>query len=304
MDIQTLIDSIAHDVDPFLAQGRPADYIPALAMESPQQFAMAVATLDGGLYATGLADKRFSIQSISKAFMLAHTLQSHGEALWQRVGKEPSGNPFNSLVQLEYENGIPRNPFINAGALVVTDIALGEFGDSSSALRAFLREETGEAAIDFDYVIAASEAEHGHRNAALGHFMKSCGNIHGGVEPLLAHYFRACSIRMNVRELARAGLFLANHGASPVSGRQRLSRSQAKQINAIMLTCGTYDAAGEFAYRVGLPCKSGVGGGILAILPGKMSIAVWSPGLDARGNSLAGLEALDRFTTRSGESVF
>ncbi|MEQ6289333.1 glutaminase [Vogesella sp. GCM10023246] len=304
MDIQNLINSIAHDVEPYLAQGRPADYIPALAMESPQQFAMAVATLDGGLYATGLADKRFSIQSISKAFMLAHTLQRHGEALWQRVGKEPSGNPFNSLVQLEYEHGIPRNPFINAGALVVTDIAISEFGDSSSALRDFLREESGEPAIDFDYVIAASEAEHGHRNAALGHFMKSCNNITGGVEPLLAHYFRACSMRMNVRELARAGLFLANHGVSPVSGQQRLSRSQAKQVNAIMLTCGTYDAAGEFAYRVGLPCKSGVGGGILAVLPGKMSIAVWSPGLDARGNSLAGLEALDRFTTRSGESVF
>ncbi|WP_174875807.1 glutaminase [Vogesella oryzae] len=304
MDIQSLIDSIAHDVEPYLAQGKPADYIPALAMESPQQFAMAVATLDGAVYTTGLADKRFSIQSISKAFMLAHTLRSHGEALWQRVGKEPSGNPFNSLVQLEYEHGIPRNPFINAGALVVTDIAISEFGDSSSALRSFLREECGEAAIDFDYVIAASEAEHGHRNAALGHFMKSCDNIRNGVEPLLAHYFRACSIRMNVRELARAGLFLANHGISPVSSQQRLSRSQAKQINAIMLTCGTYDAAGEFAYRVGLPCKSGVGGGILAILPGKMSIAVWSPGLDARGNSLAGLEALDRFTTRSGESVF
>lgn len=304
MDIQNLIDSIAHDVAPYLAQGRPADYIPALAQESPQQFAMAVATLDGKLYATGLADKRFSIQSISKAFMLAHTLQRHGEALWQRVGKEPSGNPFNSLVQLEYEHGIPRNPFINAGALVVTDIAISEFADSSSALRSLLREESGEPAIDFDYVIAASEAEHGHRNAALGHFMKSCNNINGGVDQLLAHYFRACSIRMNVRELARAGLFLANHGASPVSGQQRLSRSQAKQINAIMLTCGTYDAAGEFAYRVGLPCKSGVGGGILAILPGKMSIAVWSPGLDARGNSLAGLEALDRFTTRSGESVF
>jgi len=304
MDIQALIESIARDVEPYLAQGQPADYIPALAQESPQQFAMAVATLDGGLYATGLADKRFSIQSISKAFMLAHTLQRHGEALWQRVGKEPSGNPFNSLVQLEYEHGIPRNPFINAGALVVTDIAISEFGDSSSALRSLLREESGEPAIDFDYVIAASEAEHGHRNAALGHFMKSCDNIKGGVDALLAHYFRACSIRMNVRELARAGLFLANHGASPVSGQQRLSRSQAKQINAIMLTCGTYDAAGEFAYRVGLPCKSGVGGGILAILPGKMSIAVWSPGLDARGNSLAGLEALDRFTTRSGESVF
>jgi glutaminase len=304
MDIQQLIDDIARDVAPYLPGGKPADYIPALAGESANQFAMAVATLDGQHFHTGLADKRFSIQSISKAFMLAHTLAQHGEPIWQRVGKEPSGNPFNSLIQLEYEHGIPRNPFINAGALVVTDIALSQQGDSSAALRTFLREESGEQALDFDYVIASSEAEHGHRNAALAHFMKSCGNIRNPVDQILAHYFRACSLRMSVRELARAGLFLANHGASPVSGQQRLSRSQAKQVNAIMLTCGTYDAAGEFAYRVGLPCKSGVGGGILAILPGKMSIAVWSPGLDARGNSLAGLEALDRFTTRSGESVF
>lgn len=304
MNIQQLIDDIAADVRPYLAQAAPADYIPALAGEDPQQFAMAVATLDGQLYATGHSDKRFSIQSISKAFMLARVLAVYGDALWQRVGKEPSGNPFNSLVQLEYEQGVPRNPFINAGALVVTDIALSQIGDSSSALRDFLREESAQPALDFDYVIAASESEHGHRNAALAHFMKSCGNLHNNVDQVLAHYFRACSLRMNVTELARAGLFLANHGASPVSGVQRLTRSQAKQINAIMLTCGTYDAAGEFAYRVGLPCKSGVGGGILAVLPGKMSIAVWSPGLDARGNSLAGLEALDRFTTRSGESVF
>ena len=304
MNIQQLIDDIARDVQPYLSKGIPANYIPALADESPAQFAIAVATLDGQFYQSGDADKRFSIQSISKVFMLAQVLQACGDSLWQRVGKEPSGNPFNSLVQLEYEHGIPRNPFINAGALVVTDIALAQQGDCSSALRQFLRAESGQPALDFDYVIAASESEHGHRNAALANFMKSCGNLHHPVDQVLAHYFRACSLRMTAGELARAGLFLANHGQSPVSGEQRLTRSQAKQINAIMLTCGTYDAAGEFAYRVGLPCKSGVGGGILAILPSKMSIAVWSPGLDARGNSLAGLEALECFTTRSGESVF
>lgn len=302
--MQQLLNEILDEVRPLLGQGKVADYIPALASVPGNQLGIAVYGVDGQLYTAGDADKAFSIQSISKVFALVQAIQHSGEAIWQRLGHEPSGQPFNSLVQLELERGKPRNPFINAGALVITDIALSQIGDSSSALRDFLREESAQPALDFDYVIAASESEHGHRNAALAHFMKSCGNLHNNVEQVLAHYFRACSLRMNVAELARAGLFLANHGASPVSGVQRLTRSQAKQINAIMLTCGTYDAAGEFAYRVGLPCKSGVGGGILAVLPGKMSIAVWSPGLDARGNSLAGLEALDRFTTRSGESVF
>lgn len=303
MTIESLLSQIHRDIQPYLGQGKPADYIPALAAEDPQRFAMAIATLDGELHFCGDADYRFSIQSISKTFTLARVLASQGDSIWQRVGREPSGNPFNSLVQLEYEHGIPRNPFINAGALVTTDLAIGQFGCSAMGLRDFLREECG-GDIQIDEDIARSEAEHGHRNAALAHFMKSCGNLQHPVDIVLYEYFRACSLRMNVCELARAGLFLANHGQSPVSGHNRLSRSQAKQINAIMLTCGTYDAAGEFAYRVGLPCKSGVGGGILAILPGKMSIAVWSPGLDRHGNSLGGLEALDRLTTLSGQSVF
>ncbi|WP_047239155.1 glutaminase, partial [Chromobacterium subtsugae] len=165
-------------------------------------------------------------------------------------------------------------------------------------------EESGAPGLAANERIAASEREHGDRNAALAHFMKSYGNLRHPVEQVLEQYFHNCSIEMSCRQLARAGLFLANHGVSPVTTRQYLSRSQAKQVNAVMLTCGTYDAAGEFAYRVGLPVKSGVGGGLLAVIPGKMSIAVWSPQLDSRGNSVLGLEALDRFTTRTGLSIF
>ncbi|MEJ8676757.1 glutaminase [Chromobacterium amazonense] len=304
MNLQALIEDIRQQVLPFYGQGRVADYIPALASVAPHQFGFAIHTLDGQQFACGDADTPFSMQSISKAFMLALTLQADGETLWRHVGKEPSGNPFNSLVQLEYEHGIPRNPFINAGALVVTDRAISHFGDAHRHLLHWLRQETGNPRLDADPVIAASEREHGDRNAALAHFMKSYGNIEHAVQTVLEQYFDSCSIALTCRELARAGLFLANHGVSPLTGERYLSRSQAKQVNAVMLTCGTYDAAGEFAYRVGLPVKSGVGGGLLAVIPGKMSIAVWSPQLDSRGNSVLGLEALDRFTTQTGLSIF
>ena len=240
---------------------------------------------------------------MSKVFALSLVLAKEGEALWKRVGREPSGNPFNSLVQLEYEKGIPRNPFINAGALVMVDrlISLGE--DPLAAIRELLRTESGNAAVDFDPEVARSEEEHGHRNAALAHFMASCGNLENPVDRVLDHYFRQCALAMSCEGLAKAGLFLARHGVR-ADGSRLLSRSEAKRINAVMLTCGTYDAAGDSAYRVGLPVKSGVGGGILAVLPGRGCLAVWSPPLDPKGNSLAGIEALDRFTTRTGWSIF
>ncbi|OHX18080.1 glutaminase [Chromobacterium sphagni] len=304
MNLQALIEDIRQQVLPFYDQGRVADYIPALASVAPHQFGLAICTLDGEHYACGDAATPFSIQSISKAFMLALTLQAEGETLWRHVGKEPSGNPFNSLVQLEYEHGIPRNPFINAGALVVTDRAIRHFGAAHGRLLDWLRAESGAPRLSANEQIAASEREHGDRNAALAHFMKSYGNLDHPVEQVLDQYFHNCSIEMSCSQLARAALFLANHGLSPNTAQQYLSRSQAKQVNAVMLTCGTYDAAGEFAYRVGLPVKSGVGGGLLAVIPGKMSIAAWSPQLDRRGNSVLGLEALDRFTTRTGLSIF
>ena len=299
----TLLAELAAEVRPLLGQGRVADYIPLLARADPTRFGLALATLEGEVCGTGDDQETFSIQSISKVFALALTLSSMGDALWRRVGKEPSGNPFNSLVQLEYERGLPRNPFINAGALVVTDALLALTGDACGTVLTFLRTQVGLTQVAVDEDIAESEWQHGDRNAALAHFMKSFGNLTHPVDEVLRHYFRQCSIRMSCRQLAQAGLFLANHGLCP-DGRRLLTRSQAKQINAVMLTCGTYDAAGEFAYRVGLPCKSGVGGGILAIIPNRMALATWSPGLDGHGNSLAGLAVLDHFTTRTGLSIF
>ncbi|GMU05790.1 glutaminase [Corallococcus caeni] len=303
MDYQAVLSEVWDAVRPVLGQGRVATYIPALAAVDPHRFGMALATVEGDVYGVGDWREPFSIQSISKVFTLALALSRDGDALWRRVGKEPSGNPFNSLVQLEYEQGIPRNPFINAGALVITDRLQRLTGDARGTLRDFLRAESGNPLVDFDPVIAASEAEHGHRNSALAHFMASYGNMESAVPEVLEHYFWQCSLAMSCADLARACGFLARHGQR-ADGARLLTRSQAKQVNAVMLTCGTYDAAGEFAYRVGLPGKSGVGGGIIAVIPNRCALCVWSPGLDARGNSVAGVEALDRFTTLTGLSIF
>ncbi|MFI1468433.1 glutaminase [Streptomyces wuyuanensis] len=303
MDYQAILERIAQDVAPLVGRGTPAEYIPALAAVDPRHFGMAIADLDGKVHGVGDWERPFSTQSVTKVFALALALSLGGDSLWEHVGREPSGNPFNSLVQLEYENGIPRNPFINAGALVVTDRLLTLTGDASSEVLEFLREESGSPELAFDPEVAESESAHGDRNAALAHFMASYGNIANPVPALLDHYFWQCSIEMNCADLARAARFLARHGLR-ADGSRLLTRSEAKQINAVMLTCGTYDAAGEFAYRVGLPGKSGVGGGIVAVVPGRCTLCVWSPGLDGQGNSVAGVAALDRFTTLTGLSVF
>ncbi|MEV4872946.1 glutaminase [Streptomyces syringium] len=303
MDYQAVLEEVADFARPLVGRGQVADYIPALAGVDTGHFGMAVADVDGGVHGVGDWERPFSVQSISKAFGLALVLAEGGEKIWERVGTEPSGNPFNSLVQLEYENGIPRNPFINAGALVVTDRLQTLTGDASTTLLEFLRAESGNPAVSFDPAVAASESEHGDRNAALAHFMASYGNLDNPVPAVLEHYFWQCSIEMSCRDLALAGGFLARHGLR-ADGTRLLPRREAKQVNAVMLTCGTYDAAGDFAYRVGLPGKSGVGGGIIAVIPGRCTLCVWSPGLDTRGNSVAGVAALDHFTTLTGWSVF
>ncbi|MEU5048469.1 glutaminase [Streptomyces sp. NPDC021096] len=303
MDYQAVLEEVAAFARPLIGRGQVADYIPALAEVDTTRFGMAVADIDGGVYGVGDWEQPFSVQSISKAFSLALVLAEGGDRIWDRVGTEPSGNPFNSLVQLEYEHGIPRNPFINAGALVVTDRLQTLTGDASTTMLEFLRAESGNPEVSFDASVAKSESEHGDRNAALAHFMASYGNLDNPVPTVLEHYFWQCSIEMSCRDLALASGFLARHGLR-TDGTRLLPRREAKQINAVMLTCGTYDAAGDFAYRVGLPGKSGVGGGIVAVIPGRCTLCVWSPGLDSRGNSVAGVAALDHFTTLTGWSVF
>ncbi|MDH6114481.1 glutaminase [Kitasatospora sp. MAP12-15] len=297
------VQSAAEAAQSVLGTGRVADYIPALAAADPGAFGLALATVDGEVYGAGDWEQPFSVQSISKLFTLALALATGGEGVWHRVGREPSGTPFNSLVQLESENGIPRNPFLNSGALVVTDRLLTLTGDAGRAVRDFLRTESGNPLLDTDRAVAASEAAHGHRNAALAHFIASYGNLENPVEAVLANYYAHCALSASCRDLALAGLFLARHGVR-ADGSRLLSRSDAKRVNAVLLTCGTYDAAGDFAYRVGLPGKSGVGGGILTIVPGRGALCAWGPALDRAGNSVGGVAALDAFTTATGWSVF
>ncbi|TCT35183.1 glutaminase [Martelella mediterranea] len=306
MDLQAIIDDITAELSPRLGEGNVADYIPELAKIDPKQFGIAITTVDGNTYQAGNAGTAFSVQSISKVFMLTLALGKAGESMWKRVGREPSGSAFNSIVQLEHENGIPRNPFINAGAIVVTDMvlaghqpreAIGEF------LR-FIHYLANDDTISIDRRVAKSEQKTGFRNIALANFMRGFDNIKHPVEMVLGTYFHQCALSMNCVQLANAGLFLANRGTNPLTGFSVVSARRARRINALMLTCGHYDGSGEFAYRVGLPGKSGVGGGILAIAPGKASIAVWSPGLNEVGNSKLGSVALEVLAARTGWSVF
>lgn len=305
-DIQAIIDSIHDSMQPRLGEGKVADYIPDLARIDPKQFGIAVTTVEGETFVAGDAVVPFSIQSISKVFMLTLALGKAGETIWQRVGREPSGSAFNSIVQLEHEQGIPRNPFVNAGAIVVTDMvlaghqpreAIGEF------LR-FVRYLADDEGISIDETVARSEQATGFRNFALANFMSSFGNLHHPVEHTLGVYFHQCALAMTCSQLSRAGLFLANRGSNPLTGHSVVSPRRARRINALMLTCGHYDGSGDFAYHVGLPGKSGVGGGILAVAPGKASIAVWSPGLNKVGNSALGSDALEMLATQTGWSVF
>ena len=304
MDYESILQEIFDHVQPLLTQGKVANYIPELAHVSPHKFGMAVQMVDGRLFKIGDADENFSIQSISKLFTLTLAMQLAGDTIWKRIGREASGTPFNSLVQLEYENGIPRNPFINAGALVVTDIILSHLNDARQTVLDFVQLLANNPDIEFDHAVAHSEAATGFRNKALANFLKSFGNLHNDPETVLDAYFHHCSLSMSCVDAAKAGLYLVSGGKLPQTGKPLITRSQAKYINSLMLTCGLYDAVGDFAYRVGLPGKSGVGGGIIAVMPGHFSVCVWSPGLNESGNSLAGTAALELFTTLTGISIF
>ncbi len=307
MDYQAILNEIYQEIQPQLSYGNVANYIPALANVNPNQFAMSITLKDGTQYSVGNSDTKFSIQSISKVLSFSLAIDIYSKSLYKRVSVEPSGSPFNSLVQLDYEHGIPRNPFINAGAIVVTDALISHFGGEYAALEKiinFTRDIAQNRDIVFDAKVAKSEFEHGSRNLALAYLMQSFNNIENCVEEVVKTYFKQCSITMTTNELSRAMLYLAFRGKDPITKNEYLTPSQAKRVNALMLTRGHYDASGEFAFNVGLPAKSGVGGGIVAVVPNKMGIAVWSPRLNKYGNSHAGTEALKLFTAKTGLSIF
>lgn len=301
-----VVVEIAEEMRKKQDRGQVATYIPELARVSPEHFGIAVIDNDGVAHVAGDSDVVFSIQSISKVFTLTLALGKAGNRLWKRVGREPSGSPFNSIVQLEREQGIPRNPFINAGAIAVSDLILSghQPREALGAILRFMQFLADDNTIAIDEAVAASEQRTGFRNAALANYMRSFGVIDNPVDLTLGVYFHHCAIAMSCRQLAMAARFLAHNGTNPTTGLSVVTPERARRINAIMLTCGHYDGSGEFAFRVGLPGKSGVGGGIMAIAPGKASIAVWSPGLDVSGNSHLGQIALESLSKRMGWSIF
>ncbi|WP_336491351.1 glutaminase [Methylobacterium nigriterrae] len=305
-DLDRIVRDIADEMRGRTDRGEVASYIPELARVDPGAFGIVVIDRDGAVASGGDSEAPFSIQSISKVFTLTLALGMVGDRLWKRVGREPSGSPFNSVVQLEYERGVPRNPFINAGAIAVTDVILSghQPREALGEIVRFMQFLAQDTSIAIDEAVAASEQRTGFRNAALASYMKSFGVIDNPVDYTLGVYFHHCAIAMSCRQLAMAGRYLAHSGRHPGTGLSVVPPERARRINAIMLTCGHYDGSGEFAYRVGLPGKSGVGGGILAIAPGRASIAVWSPGLDASGNSHLGRIALETLTKRMGWSIF
>ena len=303
MDYQKIIEDVYQEILPYSQKGKQADYIPALAKVNPDQFGMCLHTVTGEEYPFMQADERFSIQSISKVFSLAMCLSIKGESLWQRVGKEPSGTAFNSLVQLEIEKGIPRNPFINAGAIVLSDILLTELENPEDDFLKFVRSLCEDQTVDYNMEVALSERETGYLNAAIANMLKYHGTIENDIEDVLMFYFKMCSVEMSCRQLSKAFLAFTNHAPFEYAG-YKLSQSRIKRLNAVMQTCGFYDEAGEFSYLVGLPGKSGVGGGIVAVYPMRYAVAVWSPRLNSKGNSVMGMKALELLTTQTQESIF
>ena len=304
MNYKEIFQEIATEIKQTKNLGKVANYIPELALADSSQFGIHLATVDNENFSFGAADTKFSIQSISKVFSLTLAFMLENDKLWDRVGVEPSGSSFNSLLQLEYEKGIPRNPLINAGALVICDILVSQLKNPLQEILEFIRNLCGNSAIDFNPKVSTSEKNTGYANLAMINLIKSYGNIHNDIETVFSFYCELCSIEMTCQELARAYLFLATGGINPLSNERVISVSKSKRINAIMQLCGFYDEAGEFSFKVGLPGKSGVGGGIIAVYPGNYSIAVWSPKLNAKGNSYRGMQILEFFTTRTELSIF
>lgn len=285
-------------------RGQVAAYIPELGHVDPDQFGAHLTTVKNKHHYLGDSNTKFSIQSIFKVLALTLARCCEEDNLWDRVGVEPSGSPFNSLVQLEYEQGIPRNPLINAGAMVVCDVLLDHLQNPQQEFIDFVRALAGDPEIDYCPRVAKSERMTGHKNAAMINLIKSYGNITHDIDQVLDFYCDLCSVEMSCKQLAQTFLFLATNGINPLTGKEVVSASRSKRINAIMQLCGFYDEAGEFAFKVGLPGKSGVGGGIIAVHPGKYSIAVWSPRLNAKGNSFKGMKFLELFTTKTASSIF
>jgi glutaminase len=285
-------------------KGRLATYIPELANTDPSKFGVHITIIDGTHFGMGDHLEKFSIQSIAKVLSLTLAYKIVGEDIWKRIDVEPSGTKFDSLLLLESYRGIPRNPFVNSGAIVICDILITHLDNAREDFLEFVKDLSGIPDLSYSDKIADSEKATGYRNVALCNFIKSFSNIKNEPDVVLDFYFDMCSIEMTCEQLSQTFGFLANGGRKLTDGKKVISKSKCKRINALMLTCGFYDESGEFAFKVGLPGKSGVGGGIVALYPHNYTIAVWSPKLNLNGNSFKGMKLLEEVTTHSELSIF
>ncbi len=303
-DYDRIIQEIHQELADFEDDGKVADYIPYLAQIDRNKFGICLTTLDDQQHKVGDADEKFSIQSVSKVLSLAMVFSQLDDKVWDRVDVEPSGNGFNSIIQLEYEDGYPRNPFINAGAIVIADMLVSMLDNPKVEFLEYVRGLCSNDDINYNEQVALSEKSVGHANSSLAYMMKAKGNLVNSVEEVLDFYFWQCSIEMTCIELSQTFL---NFGETDIPfgfGKYMLTASQSRRMNALMLTCGFYDESGEFAFEVGLPGKSGVGGAIVAINPLRYCVSVWSPPLNKKGNSNKGMKALEMLTTKLGRSIF
>ena len=303
IDFQSILNAISKTAANADDRGLIAGYIPELATIDTHKFGIHLIDIEQRNFSAGDSNEHFSIQSISKILSLSMVLGLIGESLWERVNVEPSGDPFNHLSLLEMENGVPRNPLINPGAIVVADILVSLLDNPKEDFLAFVQKLANDQTINFDKKVAASEKVTGFRNYAAANLLKSYGNLVNDVDTVLDFYFHQCSLSMNCNQLANTFFMFINQGKCR-KNNIFLTTGQVKRINALMLTCGFYDEAGEFAFEVGLPGKSGVGGGIVALLPNRFCVATWSPGLNDKGNSKLGMLALEKLTTETELSIF
>ncbi|ERT04132.1 glutaminase A [Lyngbya aestuarii BL J] len=316
-DMQSLASSISAMTSPFrnylndlyekyksFNDGAIADYIPELTLAKPEWFGICVVTTDGQMFEVGECDQLFTIQSISKAFVFGLALEDHGrEYVNSKVGVEPTGEAFNSIVLDEVTNR-PYNPMVNAGAIATTDLIKGN--NSTERLKRLLemfKRYTGRDH-EINVPVFLSEKSTGNRNRAMSYLMLNFGMVGDKIEDTLDIYFQQCSIMVNARDLAMMSATLANGGVNPVTQERALDERYVQDVISVMLTCGMYDGSGEWLYRIGIPAKSGVGGGITAVAPGKLGVGTFSPLLDAKGNSLRGIKVCEDLSRDFGLHLF
>lgn len=304
--IDTIFKNIINNNMEYTKLGRVATYIPELAKNNPNDLGVYLITLDGKEYYAGDHDKKFTMQSVSKVLTLMLSLMDNGKKVFEKVGMEPTGDGFNSIVNLEIKDiHKPFNPMINAGAIATTSLIKGNTIDEKlNRIVDFTRKLANNPNIEINEKTFLSEKETGHRNRALAYFMKSYDIIEGNVEEILDIYFSQCSIEVTCKDIANISCVLANDGISIHTGERLVAKEICKIAKTIMSTCGLYDASGEFAVHIGIPAKSGVGGGIMAAVPHKMGIGVYGPALDEKGNSIAGIQILKELSEKLELTIY